>query len=209
MKNNKFTILILGATIILGVLAVFLAFKIFQLNQEATTSEALPTSTQPTSPATFLAEPEKPSFPQCYQPCQNNADCNLSLNGELQNGLICGSGWCLPGEICPDMVKCYHPDCPFDENCDCREAVPACHLYFQIGQDPTPTPTLTPTPGGRETPTPTLTLTPTPTSISTAGKTPTPTPIIELPLAGFKVPTIKSVLGGIFLVLTGVILLVF
>jgi len=103
---------------------------------------------------------------------------------------------------------------------------PPCALTFCILS---PTPTITPTPTGTVTPSPT------PTSIATGTPVPTATPIlqptptatltptsiprvettstpttyvakVELPEAGFTLPTLGTVFGGIILVLTSLLL---
>lgn len=99
-----------------------------------------------------------------------------------------------------------------------------CTLSFCIAS-PTPTSTVTPsptvtstpgltaTPASTSTPGPTATLTPTPTAtptpVSHVEVTPTPTTYVakvELPEAGFTLPTVGTVFGGIILLLTSLFL---
>ena len=76
---------------------------------------------------------------------------------------------------------------------------------------PTPTPTGTPTPTPTSTPTGTLTPTPTPTSGPTStpvpGPTSTPTPEVQLPEAGFALPTFQGIVTGLLLLIMGALLI--
>ena len=90
---------------------------------------------------------------------------------------------------------------------------------------PTGTPTPTPTPTGTPTPTPTGTLTPTPTPTPTgtpaptptptsgptstpvSGPTSTPTPEVQLPEAGFALPTFQGIATGLLLLIIGALLI--
>lgn len=108
-----------------------------------------------------------------------------------------------------------------------REPAQACRLTFTVGGPtgtPTPTGTSTPTPTGTPrispTPTPTPRLTSTPSPTSTPGPTSTPEPgptstpqptstatptPITLPPAGFTLPTLGVVGGGILLIITALL----
>jgi hypothetical protein len=109
-----------------------------------------------------------------------------------------------------------------------RKPSQACTLAFNIAAlptpTPTPTPTATPTPGPTATPTPTSTPAPTatPTPVPTATPTPlaqvtptptpvvvaeaTPTPVVELPEAGFTLPTIGVIAGGVLFIIIALLL---
>lgn len=55
-----------------------------------------------------------PALKGCYQLCNTQQDC--------QEGLVCGSGWCPPDQICIAVLQCYNPLCPYEETCLCDEA---------------------------------------------------------------------------------------
>jgi hypothetical protein len=68
--------------------------------------------------------------------------------------------------------RCRNRDCTDETDCSCP--------------GPTPTPTATSTPGP----------TTTPTTVVQA----TPTPVVELPQAGFALPTFGAIIGGLLLI---------
>jgi len=73
---------------------------------------------------------------------------------------------------------CRNRDCINETDCSC------------------PGPTATPTPGPTSTPGPNATPTPTTTVLAQV----TPTPVVELPKAGFALPTLGAIIGGILLI---------
>jgi len=78
---------------------------------------------------------------------------------------------CTSGLICYNS-RCRNSNCPSETDCTCP--------------GPTPTPTATSTPGPTTTP-------------ATVAQV-TPTPVVELPQAGFALPTFGAIIGGLLLI---------
>lgn len=180
-------------TVILAVVAIGTAWKLYQAGREPVAptappsvpraeEEEVPTPT-PEDPCVLEFEvtttTPTPTVPECWE------ECTDECSGDL---------------VCQDVDgtdRCVNESCPEEEDCECPGTTPT----------PTPTGTVTPTPTLTSTPTPTSTLTPTPTATPPPGTTPTPTPTpVELPEAGISLPTIGALLGGILLVALSVIL---
>jgi hypothetical protein len=75
---------------------------------------------------TPTTSPSPVPVPGCHKPCSG---------GDCPEGLKCGTP-CPPGEICVQVLTCYNPWCPYEENCVCSSPVPT----------PPPKPTSTPMP---------------------------------------------------------------
>ncbi len=89
---------------------------------------------------------------------------------------------CSNGLIC-SSGRCRNKDCTSETDCIC------------------PSPTATPMPTATSTPSPTATPMPT-TALAQA----TPTPVVELPSAGFSLPTFGTIFGGVILILLASVL---
>lgn len=186
-KKNWTTLFILGATVILAVIAVITALRLYQTRQEpiaptapqpapALEPTATPIETDPVAACslsfnvggvTITPSPTPTVSPKCWTTCTSKDDCPSSLECQTVDG----------------AKHCVNPDCPEEEDCDCPEG-----------------PTSTPTPGPSSTPTPGPTSTPTPK----AGVQPTATPI-PLPEAGVTLPTWLTAIGAGALVILGLI----
>ena len=139
----------------------------------------IPTSSPtPTNSPTPTPTPTPTEIPECWETCETNDDCPSNLTCQHIDS--------------EDKNLCVNRDCSQESDCVC------------------PQPTNTPTPTNSPTPTPTsppgATSTPTPTTPPSEPGEPTPTPI-TLEQAGFTLPTLGAAGGGLFLLLTSLLLL--
>ena len=228
-KGKISTILILIATVVLAGVAIFTAFRLYKLRQEAVA---------PTAPVS------KPKAATCIEQCPGSdgilRNCHPPDSDGTSQDSICSSAGRV--EMCGDKKFC----CPSANGkwtldmTQCSQPVSCTALSFAIS---TPTPTPTPTPGPanscggtcgsdnncasgfycnngycRNPNCPSDTdcncATPTPTSTSVATSTPrtytaTPTPTGEpaLPTAGTSWPTVLGVSTGIILLIGSLLLM--
>lgn len=202
LKQNWRLILIVFITLVLGAIAIITAYRLYQMRREpvAPTAPAPAPAAEEACTMYFSVSTPTPAVAGCYETCSGFSPC--------EEGLVCGTDWCPPGEICLQVLKCYNPDCPYEETCVCGPT-PTATATPTGTATPTPTtaPTATPTPTSpvvaSPTPTSAFVVTPTPTSIAVA----TPTPVVELPEAGFTLPTIGIAAGGLLLFALSLLLL--
>lgn len=235
LKKNWYLAAIIAATVILAIIAVVTAVRLYQVGKEpvAPTAPKPAPAVAPQCQLTFtLATPtpttatptpeETPTpIPECWEECTDDTDC--------PGGLVC--------DDVDGTDLCINPECEIEEQeetCVCPE--------------PTATPTESPTPTPTGTVVPTATPTPEPTATPPPGcwdtctddddcsgslvcqtvagvnrcvnascptesdctcaipVTPTPTPV-ELPEAGFALPTIGAILGGLLLIITSLVII--
>jgi len=200
LKKNWSLLSVGLITVVLAVVAIGTAWKLYQAGSEpvAPTAPASVPKAQEEPTATPVPEEpcvlefEVPSGTPTPTPTISVPECWDECTDECSGDLVC--------QEVDGTDRCVNEDCPEEEDCECP------------GTTPTPTPTgtvtPTPTPGPTGTPTPGPTATPTPTSPPPPpGTTPTPTPTpVELPEAGISLPTIGALLGGLLLITLSVIL---
>lgn len=177
LKKNWSLVSVGLITVVLAVIALGTAWKLYQAGKEPVAPTAPVSIPKAVEEPTATPVPEEPcvltfnvatgtptptiTVPDCWDECID--DCS----GDL---------------VCQDVSgtkRCVNESCDDEEDCECPGA--------------TPTPTSTPTPGPTATPKPGVTT------------TPTPTPVV-LPPAGISLPTIGALLGGITLVILSLIL---
>ncbi len=216
LKKNWSLLSVGLITVVLAIIAIGTAWKLYQAGQEPVA---------PTAP---------PSVPKAEEPCPCVPDDPQFDNFCLHSPSTPNCPMTEPGGYCDPNGNGDFSDADWDRGYyeyldQCGEVTPPpptdpCVLQFGIPTGtPTPTPTgtatptptstgtPTPTPTGTvmpsPTPTPTATGTPTPTPTSPPGTTPTPTPTLaELPEAGISLPTVGALLGGAVLVILSILL---
>lgn len=186
MDKKKKTILAIAlslGTVVLAVIAVITALKLKQISKE----EIKPTVPEEPKAAEVMPLPTLPPAGNCYLVFGGPTETPTPTPTPTPVPPECWDE-CVVDSDCPGSLvcqevesvdRCVNPDCPEEEDCACP------------GETPTPTPTGTPTP------TPTGTTTPTPTG-------PTPTEV-ALPEAGFSLPTLGAVLGGLLLIVASLL----
>lgn len=196
LKKNWYLVLIAVATLILAVIAIITATKLYQIGKEPVAptvprpapAVATPIPTLEPTPvpectlkfvvAELTPTPTPTLIPECWNACDINDDCPEVLSCQIVD----------------ETKRCVNSDCPEEEDCVCPEATPT--------PTSTPGPTDTPAPGPTATPMAAATTTPVPSAEATL--TPTP-PKVELPEVGIASPTLLAVLGGIILVIFGLL----
>lgn len=175
-NKNKYTVYaVVGTTVVLAVIAIFTAIRLYQTRNQAVApnvpsskpAAAEPTllgtpvseincslsfniaTPTPTATATPTKTPTPSPVPQCNSGCSTNSDCPSSL-------------FCYKQETATTGV-CRNINCRTYSNCVCPTV--------------TPTTTATPTPTKTATPTATATSTATTTATPTATATVTPSPV--------------------------------
>jgi hypothetical protein len=202
LKKNWSLLTVGLITVVLAVIALGTAWKLYQAGREPVA---------PTAPVSVPKAQEEPtSTPTPEEPCVLEFEVPSGTPTPTPTGTVTPTPtpvpecWeectdeCSGDLVCQDVEgtdRCVNKDCPEEEDCECPGATPT--------PTPTPGPTATPTP--TPTPGPTSTPTPTPTPKPGVTTTPTPTPV-ELPSAGISLPTIGVLLGGILLVVLSAIL---
>jgi hypothetical protein len=193
-KKTIFAIALSLGTVVLAIIAVITALKLKQISEE----EIKPTVPEEPKAAEIAPLPTLPPAGTCYlvfggpteTPTPTTTGTLTPTPTPTPVSLECWDE-CVVDSDCPGSLvcqevetidRCVNPDCPEEEDCTCP------------GETPTPTPTET------ATPTPTTTATPTP------GGTVTPTPTTAaLPEAGFNLPTLGTVMGGLLLVVVSLL----
>lgn len=198
IKKNITNLVLAASILILGIIAVIIAIRLYNLRRQAvapTAPESKPSaqeqiSTQACEEAVF--ELEQVSY-SCNSNCESDSDCQ-SVNPDY----IC---YQTSGE-----KRCRLAGNPQSETC-----TPAA----QPTPSPSPTPTPTPTPisqplgGSTPTPTPIKTSTPTPSASPTPTPTSSPTPLPDLPVSGTTIQSIIGIAIGAFILIGGIILSLF
>lgn len=162
LRKNWQLILIGLATLILGIIAVVTAIKLYQIGRKP----VAPTAPEKAPAVTEVVEEER----------EPSEACTLAFSIAAPSP----TPTTTPGPT----------STPTPTSTPGPTATPT--------PSPTPGPTATPTPAPTTTPTPGPTATPTPTLAPGVTPTATPTPV-ELPEAGFVLPTFGVVLGGLIL----------
>lgn len=203
MKNflkSKFgTILVLIATVALAGIAIFTAFRLYKLRQEAVAPNA-PTSKPAAATCTQQCPGSDGVLRNCTPPDSDGTSqdsiCNSNVVGRIEP--CGGTSYCCNGtKWTTSMTACQTTLSPTPTpNSSCET------LSFTINETPTPT--------GSSTATPTTTATSTPTASSTATSSPTIAPTgtsseaqAALPEAGTSLPSILGLgIGGILLLIS-------
>lgn len=118
LKKNWYLIAVIAATVILAIIAVITAVRLYQIGKEpvAPTAPKPAPAVAPACQLTFNLTAPTPTatstpVPECWEPCTENADCPEDL-------------------VCDDVDgtdRCINPDCPIEdqeETCDCPEVTP-------------------------------------------------------------------------------------
>ncbi|HUV42772.1 MAG TPA: hypothetical protein VMY36_02580 [Patescibacteria group bacterium] len=177
LKKNWQISLVGFTTLILAVIALATAWRLYQVGKEPIA---------PTAPTSFpqADEPEEPleeavctleftiEAISCYDACTVDTDCPQNF-GDDEVDLVCDE----------DENICVNESCSDEDDCVCPEE----------SHTPTPTPSPSPSVAGSPVPSPSLVPSPSPQQV-------------ELPEAGIISPTILATLGGIILVLIGLLL---
>jgi hypothetical protein len=193
-KNKIVTVLVLLATLVLAGVAIFTAFRLYQLRQEAVA---------PTAPAESGAAACNEQCPgsdgvlkNCTPPDSDGTSQDSICNQAGRIESCGGQQFCCPqagGTWTTDMSACGINSCT------------ALSFTLTVEETPTPTPTSTPTTTATPTPTPTVTTTTTATpttTTTTATATATPT----LPESGIGTPTIFGIGIGALLLIVSLLL---
>lgn len=227
MRRRIITILIIIATVVLAGIAVFTAYRLYQLRQEQvapTAPESTPGAAVEKKSCEILTVPVQPRVYQCYgNECLDDSNCPTGLSCQPLGAN--GKNVCVNSE-CPSDTDCVcdedityecNSTCTNDGECQTANQDYICFDGFcrlenyessQTCEATEATPTPTPPPGS--TPTPPPGATPTPPPGATATPTPPPaaiaTPAPELPEAGVGTPTIIGAGFGALFVLIALML---
>jgi len=201
MKNflkSKFgTILVLIATVALAGIAIFTAFRLYKLRQEAVTPNA-PTSKPAAATCTEQCPGSDGVLRNCHPPdsdgTSNDSICKASAVGRIES---CGNvDYCCNGTTWTTiMTACQLDSLTPTPDSTCET------LSFTITTTATPTASSTATPTA--TPTASSTTTSSPTATPTSTATATSSSEATLPEAGTSLPSILGLgIGGILLIVS-------
>jgi len=226
LKKNWQISLVGFTTLILAVIALATAWRLYQVGKEPIA---------PTAPTSFpqADEPEEPleeavctleftiEAISCYDACTVDTDCPQNFGDDEvdlvcdEDENICVNESCSDEDdcVCPEAISCYDActvdtDCPQnfgDDEVDlvCDEDENICVNESCSDEDDCVCPEESHTPTPTPSPSPSVAGSPVPSP----SLVPSPSPQqVELPEAGIISPTILATLGGIILVLIGLLL---
>src|SRR4030043_2100279 len=184
LKKNWQISLVGLTTLVLAVIALTTAWRLYQVGKEPiapTAPTSLPQAVEPEEPEVGVCTLEFTiEAISCYDTCTVDTDCPQNF-GDDEVDLVCDE----------DENICVNEDCSDENDCECPE------------ETPTPIPTPTPKPTPSPSPSPSIAGSPVPSPSLESSPSPQQ---VELPEAGIISPTILATLGGIILVLIGLLL---
>lgn len=121
MKNKITTIGIIIATLVLAGIAIFTAYRLYQLRQQAVAPTAPESKPAAGAPSSCSGLAFNLSIPPTIIPLSCNTPCNLSDDPrECGQGLSCLNTSSDPNSL---ILKCRNPQCPSQANCICAPGI--------------------------------------------------------------------------------------
>jgi putative hemolysin len=88
-----------------------------------------------------LNQPDRGGICQSSEGARKGCSQNCGYDTDCPEGLVCGTPPCPTGQVCAQFLRCYNPQCPSDEDCNCEGSTPTPVLMPVFIPTPTPTPT--------------------------------------------------------------------